>query len=1151
MNEEKRKLAADIGDEALDIEDRVERETFIEKRCAGDPELEQHVRQYLVDAEESDDPFERYLGKQIGSWTLTKILGSGGFGIVFLAERKNPNQRAAIKLLQGTVRSRDVEARFRQEQQALAKLSHPCIVHLKDVGVTPEGQPYLVMEYVEEAKPIDVYCRDRKLTIRQKIELFEKVCEAVSSAHQKLIIHRDLKPSNILVGADGSPKLLDFNLAKLLDPLEQASERDTTRAGMGTERYMSPEQVRGEDITTTTDVYSLAVVLYELLTGTDPYNFESRVREEVDRIICEIPPEAPSQAIRRSAALTKRKTEQMSDSELKRLQRELMGDLDIILQMALRKEPERRYQSVEALKADLQNHMNLEPVKARPDSLGYRTGCFVRRNKGKLGIAVFIFVLLVAGLIAINYQRQQAIINEHRATENEKNADAHARREAENAHVAMAREIASYSTTSLAEDPGRSLVLAMYAVDATLRYGQPPLNVAANALRTALLQSRLKATFRTAETGFVVFGPDGKSVMTGGQDSSAGIDDNTATVRGTDSGRVLLVLREKAQIYNAVFSPDGTCIATATEDGSVNVWDASSGLEKLSIKEPGVKSVAFSPDGHRVLTISLRESAFVKIWDTRSGREVLRFRVDFRGTFSPPSAIFSPDGRRVATTGGAEKDMVAEIWDAASGSQLQTVRTHDLNLSRVNDLGNLAFSPDGKYLAVGSSDGTAMIFYLYHTGDGLVLQPGEKEVDGKITLNCGGCLRGVAFSSDGQHLATSSDQAVKIWDFRTGRELLRMPGHKGRVTGVSFSPDGKLLSTVALDDTIRIWDAEGPTEVMTTLTGVGVGDIYDVAFNPDGKLLAMAGSHFVSETGLVSTTAVWDVTHRRLSRMLHHKDEDHAVVFAPDGRRLATATGDGQVRIWEVPSGRQVLALSVGVTYRKGISFGPEGRTLATIGNEEAKLWDMDSGHSSVGLNVPHVTAIAYSPDGKRLATASADHTAAVRDPRSGRVFITLVGHRQGVSAVAFSSDGRRIATASADGTAKIWEVASGRELLTLGARPGPLLDVKFSPNGKWIATAGLSDTTRLWDATTGAELLDFVGQQEGHPLAVAFSPDGRFLATGNVAADVSSIPRAQIHLIDVMELMNVAKNRMWRHPALTPEECEQYLHLDVCPPLP
>src|SRR5579863_2269831 len=200
MKDEKRELAAGICDEALDIEDRAEREAFIENRCSGDPELEQYVRQYLASAEESDDPLERYLGTQIGPWTLTKILGSGGFGIVFLAERKNPNQRAAMKLLQGTVRSRDVEARFRQEQQALAKLSHPYIVHLKDVGVTPQGQPYLVMEYVEEAKPIDVYGRDQKLTTRQKIELFEKVCEAVSSAHQKLIVHRDLKPSNIQIG---------------------------------------------------------------------------------------------------------------------------------------------------------------------------------------------------------------------------------------------------------------------------------------------------------------------------------------------------------------------------------------------------------------------------------------------------------------------------------------------------------------------------------------------------------------------------------------------------------------------------------------------------------------------------------------------------------------------------------------------------------------------------------------------------------------------------------------------------------------------------------------------------------------------------------------------------------------------------------------
>jgi hypothetical protein len=397
---EKQRRAADIGDEALRLDDPTEREEFIQAQCAGDNVLIQFVLEYVAGAP-SDEPFARYLGTHIGPWTLTYALGAGGFGIVFLGERSKPSQRAAIKLLQGTVPSRDTEIRFRYEQQALAKLNHPFIVHLLDAGITLEGQAYVVMEYVDGAKPIDVYCQEKALTTRQKLELFEKICDAVSYAHRNEVVHRDLKPSNILVASDGTPKLVDFGLAKLMNPAER--EGDLSRTGvMGSGRYMSPEQAKQADTNTTTDVYSLGVVLYELLTGTDPYNFERYTRTPLPTVIAEITPELASIAIRRATENT---------SDIRRLHRELSGDIDTILQMALRKEPERRYQYVHQFKEDLRKHLHFEPVTARPDSVSYRMGRFARRNRARLsgvGIGLGVAALIVAasyvGLLPRQYR---------------------------------------------------------------------------------------------------------------------------------------------------------------------------------------------------------------------------------------------------------------------------------------------------------------------------------------------------------------------------------------------------------------------------------------------------------------------------------------------------------------------------------------------------------------------------------------------------------------------------------------------------------------------------------------------------------------------------------------------------------------------------
>lgn len=413
MADDLRQQAEQIGDKALDFNAGEARAAYIEEACGRDQELKKLVFEYISGAERINiepviaeaAPFS-YENKQIGPWKLSRPLGEGGFGLVYLAERNDGQVRqlGAVKFLKGTVHSRDMELRFLDERQILANLNHPWIVRLVDAGVSREGQPYLVMDYVDDAVPIDAYCRERELSVKDRLLLFRSVCEAVAYAHRKLVVHRDLKPSNILVTKGGTPRLLDFGVAKILDPIHRggAQAARSTYVLMGTERYFSPEQVRREPVDTSTDIYTLGVILYELLVGTDPYDLEHHGTESVEQVITTVDPELPSRAVEKIS---------LSSSQPRpeaRFRRQLKGDLDNILLMALRKEPQRRYASVNQFSDDLRRHLEGLPVSAHRDTFGYRASKFVQRHKTGVAAAALILVSLIAGLTTTIWQAKRA-----------------------------------------------------------------------------------------------------------------------------------------------------------------------------------------------------------------------------------------------------------------------------------------------------------------------------------------------------------------------------------------------------------------------------------------------------------------------------------------------------------------------------------------------------------------------------------------------------------------------------------------------------------------------------------------------------------------------------------------------------------------------
>ncbi|MCP4250735.1 MAG: serine/threonine protein kinase, partial [bacterium] len=415
-----------------------ERGALLARECGDDADMRAEVEALLASSEEDFELLdsgplitlddlrhagltESLIDRRVGAYRILKVIASGGMGTVCLAERADEQYRkqVAVKLIREGYTGQESVRRFRNERQTLALLEHPNIARLLDGGITEGGIPYLVMEYIEGQR-IDAYCDDHELAVAQRVRLFRQVCSAVEYAHRNLVVHRDLKPSNILVTADGVPKLLDFGIAKLLQPIHRAEQAQQTVTGQRamTPEYASPEQIRGETVTTATDVYSLGVILYKLLTGHSPYRLRDRRPGELEQTILDTDPIAPSSIIWRveevpasaspsTGKITPQSVSQVREGTPNRLSRRLRGDLDSIVLMALRKEPHRRYATAGHLADDIDNYLAHLPVKARRDSLMYRSRKFVRRHT--VGVAAAALVLLSAAMGAAGIAREARV----------------------------------------------------------------------------------------------------------------------------------------------------------------------------------------------------------------------------------------------------------------------------------------------------------------------------------------------------------------------------------------------------------------------------------------------------------------------------------------------------------------------------------------------------------------------------------------------------------------------------------------------------------------------------------------------------------------------------------------------------------------------
>ena len=423
-----------------------ERAEYLDRACASDPELRAEVESLLAVAAQAGGEFlntpaadlmqsseqaelapswtawTTWIDRRIGPYQIVAKIGHGGMGEVYRAVRMDGqfDQQAAIKLVRTGMGSSFIVQRFLHERQILASLNHPHIARLFDGGTTDDGVPYLVMEFIDGER-IDTYCEGARLSVSERLRLFLQVCDAVQYAHQRLIVHRDIKPNNILVTKDGVPKLLDFGIAKMLDP---AADMETTVARPMTPEYASPEQIRGEPITTATDVYSLGVVLYQLLTGRSPYKVGARTPQEWSRAITETQPHRPSNIVistervgqeGEASAATVPTISSTSEPTPAKLRRRLTGDIDNILLKALRKEPELRYGSVQQFADDISRHLNGLPVTAAKGSWTYFARKFIVRHHTGLAATAVVILALTGGILATENQARIARMERARA----------------------------------------------------------------------------------------------------------------------------------------------------------------------------------------------------------------------------------------------------------------------------------------------------------------------------------------------------------------------------------------------------------------------------------------------------------------------------------------------------------------------------------------------------------------------------------------------------------------------------------------------------------------------------------------------------------------------------------------------------------------
>jgi len=1034
-------------------------------------------------------------GTIMGRYTLLQKIGEGGCGIVYLAEQEQPVRRqVALKLIKLGLDTREFIARFQAERQALALMEHPNIARVFDAGATELGRPYFVMELVRGV-PITRFCDEAKLPLRDRLQLFISVCQAVQHAHQKGVIHRDLKPSNILVARhDGTPvaKIIDFGIAKALDAGPTGKTLFTQfHAFMGTPAYISPEQMElgGVDIDTRADIYGLGVLLYELLTGGTPFDNQDLAQAGLDamrKTIRETEPPRPSLRLAATEPGKLREIASRRCHEPQKLIRLVQGDLDWIALKCLEKDRARRYETSNGLAADLQRHLNDEPVMARPPSTAYRFQKTVRRHKLAFVAGAAVIAALLLGIIASSWQAVRATHAEREAREAESDAakqELIARQRAYASDMNVAWQALHENNLGRAQDlldrqrpqPGQSDLRGW-----EWRY-----------LWQETRSDALSVLCETSEIESLTASFDGRWLAIGL------VHKEGVLVWDLKTRQQVAHLASGTHGVRAVFSPTEPLLAytTAGEGLHLHFWNAITQQSMVDIPmEDGRSDLAFSRDGLTLVTSTeSKPNGSLTIWRVSDGTRLASYPAN--PVLGPPSTAFAvaPD-LSVAAIGSWDR---VRVVDLRNGQELWNGGENERSLSA------LAFSPDGKILAsAGFSVGDISLWEVA-TG---------KEI-GRLTGHSD-YVTSLVFWPDGSKLASSSgDQTIRTWDVasRTCTDVLR--GHRLEVWRLALLPDNRTLVSGCKDGVVCLWDTatthprqEHVTLAKNTsaLTWCFAPDSRSVlTFDSDRKVTRWSGPNFKEREELLSTGAgvfigerfspdghfvacalpdgsvsVWDVTRRSL--FCHFKPADPDAVpttFHGGGSRLIVWSQSTNRQFdWDLIANREVQSWPAPESSFAGWGLSSnEQQAIAVGGHGDVLVRNLaEESTAKLNLDIMEGSGIAFSPSGGLLAITSWLGYTRVWETTSWKEVATLRGYLNGVFGAAFSPDGHRLATTAGveNEALKLCAVDSWQDVLTLHAEGNLFVEPLFSPDGNAIGIQSVrGGQVHVWRAPTWAEI--------------------------------------------------------------------------------
>jgi WD40 repeat protein/predicted Ser/Thr protein kinase len=1090
----------------------------LESALADDSDrgLETRRQKALIAAALFDEPVTPI---KIGRFTIVRELGAGGMGVVYVAYDEQLDRRVAVKLLRGASPSSDASLRLGREAQAMARLQHPHVVTVHEVG-TFEGQVFVAMEFVD-GQDLRGWLRSESRTWRAIIDVFRQAGEGLAAAHDGGIVHRDFKPDNVLVGKDGRVRVADFGLAHAFDaPMEATRDPELTssqsgrrlhvsltRTGaiMGTPAYMPPEQFAGQRTDARSDQFSFCVALWEGLYGRRPF------------------------AGQNLAALSLAISEGRIDPP--RADSDVPAWINAILTRGLSPKPDDRWPSMR----ELLDAIGRDPsARRRRLVLGFGLGGSALALVGGLTWMTATELRNNARQRYWNGLTEQLLEIERDRGLQQANDDALRARDA--TRMSVYRRYRPSGGGVDHEDPTAAAAL-LREVEGAARQTSEWVSAANETLGRPISYAVLEG--HRDGVAELAFSPDGAWLYSASFDGevrrwdiATGVGE-TIIVHGkqvtklalSHDGRLLAsssydgtvrlwssehptqsrVLAQRGHPIMAVaIDPTGRWLASASKDGTAELHDLNSGsVASLLGHEGAVYGVSFDETGSRVLTTSADRTA--KVWRVRDATLITSLAGHEAEVFH--GRILADD--RVVT---AADDGTVRLHDLAAGTHRILAR-HDRPIASIDVHGDklVSASTDGSMLVSALRGGdspvalpahTDMIWAVVFTPDGQQVASSSFDMTARLTR---ADAKGVArvfvghrmsliraiVDRSGRWLATGSyDTTIRLWDLDQVRLEVPLVGHNGRLLGVELDASGERVATASHDGSVRIWDTRDGTAI-TTLESDMKDVVNHAVFSPSGEVVGVGR--------LSGAAELWQLGSHERKVLPGHLDDVWRVAFDPAGERIASASFDGTARIWGVADGVERMVLYGHTDKITGVDFSPDGERLTTASYDGTiRIWDPDSG-AQLGILRGHagkISALVRSPDGHTLASASDDGTARLWPDSDPSHAVVLTGHQKPVWSIAFDAAGERVVTGSFDGQARVWSVADGTLLHSLVGHADGVWDAEFGPDDR-VITVSNDKTVRVWTLRSDDPPIVLSGHDAGLT-SLAITPDGTRIVSGS-----------------------------------------------------